>query len=188
MKVVFAILFAAAAATAATVRIEDGGKTFVADVPPPGQTNFNERAGFYVIDTGEVVWTKPRRNTGTGKFATVTFTDGKTTRIELPVEGQLNHAAHHKAGSEVERIWIDHTGAIVSNYIARTRPKKLKSQKKKEGETAHYVRVVEEPATNGWTRIEADPPDKWRPPRMDAARRRRHRRNNASDRIREKMQ
>lgn len=182
MKVVFAIVFAAAAATAATVRIEDGDKTFVADVPPPGQTNFNERAGFYVTDAGEVVWMKPRRNTGTGKFVTVAFTDGKTTRIELPVEGQLNHAAHHKPGSEVERIWIDHTGAIVSNYIGRTRPKKLKSQKKKEGEPAHYVRVVEEPATNGWTRIEADPPDKWHPPRGAIAKRRQRRRGERSKR------
>lgn len=114
-----AIVFAAAAAFAGKTpearAFDAGNTTYILAVPAEGEESALFGGDYVVTADGTVVTNNP--HAPVRPAVAVAFSDGKTSKVRLPEEGELASARRHHGG-KWEEVWINSSGEVVSNAVA----------------------------------------------------------------------
>lgn len=117
-SIIIPIAFSAAAALAApaagTRAFDAGNTTFILSVPEEGEESVLFRGDYVCQADGTVVTNKP--HAPVRPMVSVAYSDGATAGVRLPEEGELARTRRHHHG-KWEEIWIDDSGAVVSNVV-----------------------------------------------------------------------
>ncbi len=121
-SMIIPIAFSAAAALAApaagTRAFDAGNTTYILSVPDEGGESALFGGDYVCQADGTVVTNNP--HAPVRPRVSVPFSDGKTAGVRLPEEGELASARRHHGG-KWEEVWIDSTGAVVSNAVIDAR-------------------------------------------------------------------
>ena len=114
IPIVFSAAAALAAPKAATRAFDAGNTTFILSVPEEGEESVLFRGDYAVTEEGTVITNKP--HAPVRPMVSVAYSDGATAGVRLPEEGDLARTRRHHHG-KWEEIWIDDSGAVVSNVV-----------------------------------------------------------------------